>query len=132
MQDLNSFTVSGHLGRDAESRTYGDNGFVASFSLAQTIRTSKGEEETLWWNCSIFGKFAQAIINRLKKGTKVFGIAEIVPNNYTDKNGVERNDRNLIFKNIIIKDKDGGSDSSHKNEASADEGGWPEGDNSTW
>ncbi|RMF52494.1 MAG: single-stranded DNA-binding protein [Bacteroidetes bacterium] len=62
----------GRLGRDAELRTVG-NAQVIRFSIPHSIRTSAGEERTLWVDCSYWRNAGESVEVQkyLKKGALV-------------------------------------------------------------
>ena len=64
---MNSLTITGQLGKDAELRTIG-NDSVLSFSVADGF-TKGGDKFTIWWNCSLFGKRADALQQYLILGS---------------------------------------------------------------
>ena len=65
---MNSITIAGQLGRDAEIRHLPNGDPVASFSVAD----SQGKDKpTLWWRCSLFGKRAESLAPYLMKGQAV-------------------------------------------------------------
>lgn len=62
----------GRLGRGAELRSVG-NGQVIRFSIAHSIRTSTGDERTLWVDCSYWRGAGESVEVQkyLKKGAVV-------------------------------------------------------------
>ena len=65
---MNSISIAGQLGKDAEQRFLPNGDAVASFSVAD----SQGKDKpTIWWNCSLFGKRAEALTQYLTKGQAV-------------------------------------------------------------
>ena len=79
-------TVTGNLGKDAETKTVGSNGdFVASFSVASSKKV-KGETVTQWVNCSLWGKRGEALAKFLKKGTPVTVVGELSARMYDGQN----------------------------------------------
>ena len=84
---MNSITIAGQLGRDAEQRFLPNGDAVASFSVAD----SQGKDKpTIWWNCSIFGKRAEALTQYLTKGQAVTVVGNVTQREYTDKDGNKR------------------------------------------
>lgn len=84
---MNSITVAGQLGKDAEQRYLPNGDAVASFSVAD----SQGKERpTIWWNCQLFGKRAESLTQYLTKGQAVTVTGNVSQRTYTDKNGQER------------------------------------------
>ena len=72
---LNTLTLSGNLGADAELKYTKAGSPVATFSLAVNERVPKQDgtwgDRTNWIECSMFGKRAEALSTYLRKGTKV-------------------------------------------------------------
>lgn len=85
---MNSITISGRT--TAEPRvTYGENNLaIASFDIADNIKR-KGNEQTLFLHCSAFRSTAEFIQQYVPKGTKVMLTGQLVPNDYTNKEGVQ-------------------------------------------
>jgi single-stranded DNA-binding protein len=82
MPSFSSCTLAGHLGKDAETRIFGDGKHMTSFSLA--LKDYKGE--TSWTYVKLFGKLAEWNAD-LKKGDGVVcsGL-EYKVEEYLDKN----------------------------------------------
>ena len=72
---INSATISGNLGRDAELRRTRSGTAILSFSVAVNERRKDANGEwgdyTNWVGVTMFGKRAEAIANYLVKGCKV-------------------------------------------------------------
>lgn len=64
---MNSITIAGIVGKDAEVRVLNDGTNVASFSIAD----SQGKDKTIWWNASLWGRKAESLHSYIVKGTKV-------------------------------------------------------------
>lgn len=79
--------VSGHIGRDAETRPAGSTN-VVSFSLASSAFRKK-EKQTDWLNISLFGSRAEALCKYLTKGAPVTVRGELHVREY-DKDGAKR------------------------------------------
>ena len=67
---MNSITISGRVGRDAELRTTAGGLEVLSFPVASSKKI-KGEEHTTWFECALFGKRASSLANHIQKGGQV-------------------------------------------------------------
>lgn len=84
---MNQITVAGSLGRDAEVRYLNNGDAVCNFSIAD----SQGKEKpTIWWNCTLYGKRAEALNQYLTKGQSVTVVGHITEREFTDKNGNHR------------------------------------------
>ena len=78
---MNSFVVSGNVGRDAEMRYTPNGAAVTNFSIAETRRyTSNGvkREETIWYDVAAWGKTAEFANQYVKKGMGLVITGEIL------------------------------------------------------
>jgi len=92
-----SVMIEGFVPKNAEVRATQKGGAYVTFSVAVGKREVNGQEETIWANCSAFGKIGQTVQN-LKKGDRVLVIGKI--NVYTDGQGTQR--KNLTCENVIV------------------------------
>jgi single-strand DNA-binding protein len=84
---MNSLTIAGQLGKDAEVRYLANGDPVASFSIAD----SQGKDKpTIWWRCSLWGKRAESLAPYLTKGQAVTVSGNVTEREYTDKEGQNR------------------------------------------
>lgn len=96
---MNSISISGNLGRDAERRALGDGTAVLSFSVAD----SQGRDKpTIWWSCSIFGKRADALEQYLTKGQVVTVNGSISEREWSDKDGNKRKSLDVRVNDIAL------------------------------
>ena len=96
---MNTITIAGQLGRDAEQRYLPDGSAVASFSVAD----SQGRDKpTIWWNCSIFGKRAESLVQYLTKGQAVTVAGTVSQREYTDKDGNKRISMDVRVNDIAL------------------------------
>lgn len=83
---MNSATFAGRLGQDGVLRTTPKGDQVVGFSLAVDER--KGQEKTtLWVECSLWGKRAEALAQYLSKGTVVAVSGQVGLRTYEGRNG---------------------------------------------
>lgn len=69
---MNSITVAGNLGQDAELKTTKDGETMLKFSVADKLFAKQGEDPGVqWFNCTLFGKRGTKLAEFLKKGTPV-------------------------------------------------------------
>ena len=91
---VNKVILTGHLGKDPTVDTVGTNLRLAKFSLATTnnYKNYKGEavKDTQWHNVVVWGKLANEVGEKLKKGNKLTLEGKINYKNYTDKAGVKK------------------------------------------
>ena len=101
MASVNKVTIIGNLGRDPENRYLPSGEQVTSIAVATTENwTDKqsGEKKSLteWHRISFFGKLAEIAGQYLKKGSQVYVEGRIRTQKYTDKDGIERYQTNII------------------------------------
>ena len=98
---VNKVILIGHLGRDPENRYLPSGEQVTSIAVATTDRwrdkaTGDMKEQTEWHRISFFGKLAEIAGQYLKKGSQVYVEGRIRTNKYTDRDGVERYQTQII------------------------------------
>lgn len=101
MASVNKVILVGHLGRDPENRYLPSGEQVTSIAVATTDRwrdkaTGDMKEQTEWHRISFFGKLAEIAGQYLKKGSQVYIEGRIRTNKYTDRDGVERYQTQII------------------------------------
>jgi len=106
---VNSISVSGNLGKDAELRAMQDGTSVCSFSVAD----SQGKDKpTIWWNCAIFGKRADSLQQYLTKGQQVTVVGSVSERSFTDKDGNQRKSMDVRVNDIAL--QGGKRDDAHQ------------------
>ena len=98
---MNVISIAGTVGKDAEMKYLNDGTAIASFSIAD----SQGKDKTVWWNCSLFGKRAEALGQYIHKGTKVTVSGQVTEDVWTDKNGQERKSMKVRVNDIALQSK---------------------------
>ncbi len=84
---MNSITIAGHLGRDAETRFTPNGAKVTTLTIATNVRES-GEDVTVWYRVTLWGDRWDKLLPYLKKGSGVIVIGELrKPQMYTDRDG---------------------------------------------
>lgn len=96
---MNSITVAGQLGRDAEVKYLQNGDALCSFSVADSAGRDKG---TIWWNCSIYGKRAESLAPYLTKGQAVTVAGVVSQRKWTDKDGQERTSMDVRVGEIAL------------------------------
>lgn len=95
---MNSITVAGQLGRDAEVRYLPNGDAVANFSVAD----SQGKDKpTIWWNCQLFGKRAESLSQYLMKGQSVTVSGNITQRTY-QKDGVDKTAMEIRVSDVAL------------------------------
>lgn len=96
---MNSITIAGVLGKDAEIRHMPNGDPVASFSIAD----SQGKDKaTIWWSCQLFGKRAESLSQYLLKGGAVTVSGSVTERVWTDKNGQERKSMDVRVNDLAL------------------------------
>ena len=98
---MNRVIFCGRTTKDIEMRySQGENSMaIGRFSIA--IDNGYGDKKkTNFFNCTIFGKQAEAFERYVPKGTKVLLECEANQNQYTDKNGNKVNSVDFIVKSF--------------------------------
>lgn len=81
---MQTITIAGRLGRDAELRTTNGGDAVCGFTVA--VHTSQGREKvTNWWRVSLWGKRGEALAQYLTKGAQVTVVGEFSLSEYEGK-----------------------------------------------
>ena len=96
---MNSITITGNLGKDAEMRALNDGTSVLSFSVAD----NQGKDKpSIWWNCSLFGKRADSLHQYLTKGQQVTVVGTVSEREWTDKEGNKRKSMDVRVNDIAL------------------------------
>jgi single-strand DNA-binding protein len=96
---MNSITIAGGLGRDAEIKYLNNGDPICSFSVADSQSRDK---PTIWWNCSLFGKRAEALAQYLTKGQSVTVVGSITEREWQDKEGNKRKSMDVRVSEISL------------------------------
>lgn len=96
---MNSLTIAGQLGRDAEVRYLPNGDPVCSFSIAD----SQGRDKpTIWWTASLFGKRAESLAPYLLKGQAVTVSGTVSEREWTDKDGQKRKSMDVRVQDLAL------------------------------
>lgn len=100
---MNNLNVNGNLVKDLEVKTYGKDGILAKFTIANNERIGQNEV-TSFINCTMFGeKRIEALQKYLVKGCKVLLSGRLqIDNIYDDENETYKTYTNLIVDNLEI------------------------------
>ncbi|MCQ2744369.1 MAG: single-stranded DNA-binding protein [bacterium] len=98
---MNTATIVGRAGQDAEIRYFESGKVKATFSLAVNRWDSKTKEEvTDWFNIEVWDKQAEFVGEYLKKGREAVVDGRISISKWTDQSGEER-ERFLVIANNV-------------------------------
>jgi single-strand DNA-binding protein len=96
---MNSLTITGNLGKDAETRYLADGTAVCGFSVADSMGR---EKPSIWWSCSLFGKRAESLGQYLTKGQQVTVIGTVTEREFTDKDGQKRKSMDVRVQDVAL------------------------------
>jgi single-strand DNA-binding protein len=96
---MNVITIAGGLGRDAELKYLNNGDPICNFSVAD----SQGRDKpTIWWNCTLYGKRAEALSQYLTKGQSVTVVGTITEREWQDKEGAKRKSMDVRVSEIAL------------------------------
>lgn len=102
---VNTTTLMGRVGKDAEVRMAGQNK-VATFSLCTggKYKTNDGREvdDTAWHNIVAWRHLADLAEKYIRKGSQLLVIGRLTYRKYTGNDGVERNVTEIIADKIEL------------------------------
>ncbi len=96
---MNTITIAGNLGRDAELRHTSNGDAVLQFSVADNQGRDK---QTIWWRCSLWGKRAEALAQYLTKGQQVTVAGTVSEREWTDREGNPRKSMEVRVNEIAL------------------------------
>lgn len=96
---MNSISVAGSLGKDAETRFLPNGDAVCNFSVADSMGKDKG---TIWWNCQLYGKRAESLSQYLVKGQAVTVTGSVTEREWQDKEGSKRKSMDIRVSDIAL------------------------------
>ena len=86
---MNSWSFTGHIGEDCNTRFTQSGDSVVSFSVG--VKSGFGDKATTTWaKCAMFGKRGESVAPYLKKGALVGISGEVNNRDYQDKEGQKR------------------------------------------
>ena len=108
MTDLNNVTVGGRITSDLQDRqvTYLQNGTcVLNFSIANNKSIQKDgqwENECSYFDCVIFGKAAENLKEKIRKGLKIVIVGRLEQQSWTDKSGIRKSNIKIIVEHYNV------------------------------
>jgi single-strand DNA-binding protein len=81
---MKNITISGNIGKSAETRTTQGGDKVTSWTVAVEDRSSK-EKVTYWFDCNWWGKRGESVAQWLTKGSKVSVTGDLGKREYEGK-----------------------------------------------
>ena len=102
----NRVQLIGNLGRDPQLFELAGGKVKASVSLAtnDTYVDDKGEKikDTQWHKLVAWGSTAKFLSNYCHKGTEIAVEGRLTYNEYTDKDGIQRNNAEVVVREILM------------------------------
>lgn len=96
---INVVVLEGNLGADLEIRVTPSGKEVGTTSLAVT--TGYGDhKKTSWYRIALFGNYAVAMADAMKKGSRVVVQGEISVREYQDNNGTTRTSVEIACRSV--------------------------------
>ena len=95
-------TITGRSGKKIEVNDT-PRGKVCNFSLA-TEQRRKGEKETIWFNCEVWGDRGENFQKYMKPGGRVTLIGDVVVEHWVNREGVKETGLQLIVHSYEIHD----------------------------
>ena len=102
MSDLNVMSITGRLGKDAETKAIGAKGTLSTeFSVAND--TGFGQyAKTSWFDVRVWGQRGASLQPYLKKGTRVALTGQFTQNNWVDQNGEKHTAWRLEANDVVL------------------------------
>jgi single-strand DNA-binding protein len=92
---MNTLTIAGNIGRDAELRTTQNGKKVANFTVAVSGR--RKDDPPTWFDCSLWGDRADKLAQYIRKGDKIAVTGEVGAREHNGKAYLQVNVRDLTF-----------------------------------
>ena len=116
MGNLNKVMIIGNTGRDAELRYTANGTAISDFSVAVNSRRRSAsgdwEDETEWFQVTLFGDRAERISQYITKGKQIYVEGRLRTRNWDDDQGVRHYRTEVIANNVEFldrrRDQDGG------------------------
>jgi single-strand DNA-binding protein len=80
----------GNATRDPELRYTANGKAVASFGIAENRRRAGADEETHFFNVTVWGDLAENVAASIHKGTRVIVVGDLVQRSFETKEGEKR------------------------------------------
>ena len=110
MANFNKVILIGRLTRDPETRAFATGGMVANFGFAVTNRrkntqTGQWEDEPMFIDVSVFnrefGKLADLVRDRCRKGTQIMIEGKLHLDNWDDKTTGQKRSKHKLVADVI-------------------------------
>lgn len=106
MGSVNSVTLIGNLGRDAELRYTPGGAAVATLNMATTEtwndKSGQKQEKTEWHRIVLWGKTAEALSEYLTKGKQIYVTGKLQTRQWDDKDGNKRYTTEIRGERVVL------------------------------
>lgn len=105
---VNKVILIGNLGRDPESRTFGNGDKVTNLRIATSEswkdkQTGERKEKTEWHSVAIFGPLAEIAEKYLRKGSKVYLEGKLQTRKWQDAQGQDKYSTEIVLQGFDAK-----------------------------
>lgn len=107
---MNKISATGRIAADAEIRYTSNSDAICSFRLASDV--GYGERKTTnWFNCQIWGKRGESLVEHLTKGLPVTVLGTLTLREWENRDGVKQLSPDIRVDEITLHDSRDGSQS---------------------
>ena len=92
---MNSLTIAGNVGRDAELRTTQNGKKVAKFTVAVAGR--RKDDPATWFDCSLWGDRADKLAQYIRKGDRIAVVGDVSTREHNGKAYLQVNVRDVTL-----------------------------------
>lgn len=114
MASMAKVILIGNVGRDCELRYTASGSAMGAFSLAVNNRKKNNagewEDQTEWFNCTIFGDTAERISQFVVKGKQLYVEGRITMRSWTDDKGQKHERMEVIANSVQLLGQNGGKE----------------------
>ena len=121
MRGVNKVILVGTLGKDPETKTFGNGGSLTQFSIATSDswtdkNTGEKKEQTEWHRIVLSNRLGEIAQQYLRKGSKVYIEGSLKTRQWTDQNGQERYSTEIRGDQMQMLDSPRGDNQSNYNQ----------------
>jgi single-strand DNA-binding protein len=119
---FNQVTLIGNLTKDVELKYTPSGTAVGSFSIASNRTyldsvTKEKKQETMFIECTVFGKMAETMNQYVHKGSQIFLLGRLVLDQWTDQSGQKRSKHKIVVSEVkFLGSRDSNQQTPHNNQ----------------
>lgn len=119
--NMSNVILVGTLGKDPETKTFGNGGSLTQFSIATSDswtdkNTGEKKEQTEWHRIVLSNRLGEIAQQYLRKGSKVYIEGSLKTRQWTDQNGQERYSTEIRGDQMQMLDSPRGDNQSNYNQ----------------